>query len=209
MISLSDELTGLVKAADGKAMSVGQILDHLKDRGHALFIIVIIAPFLLLPTTFGLSAPMGTAVAIIGFCIMIGRTPWLPGFLLRKQFPYEALERVAGRAARMSARVEKLSRPRLGILLWPGIINFAGLELVIWGLLMAVPGPNNVFAFMITLVAFGLLMRDGLFLLTAHVLTMIAPLLVWLYWDWIAGIFGETWHFMQNMIGKFTALFGA
>lgn len=198
MTNLSQELEGLRRAADGKPMSVGRMLDHLQDRGPAMFMIALMAPFLLLPTTFGLSAPMGFAVAILGFCQLIGRKPWLPAFILRKEFPYEALDKVIGRAAKMSAWVEKIARVRLRFFLWPGPINIIGLWLIVWGLLMALPGPNNVFAFMITLFCFGLLMRDGMLLLLGHVLTLITPVLVWVFWDQIAMIFEKTWGFIEN-----------
>ena len=184
--SLSEELAELVTAADGQPMTIAQILHHMRDRGYLMFVVVITLPFLLLPTTFGLSAPMGFAVALIGLCIAIGREPWLPGFILRKQFPYEGLQGMANRAAGVARRVEKVARPRLTVMLWPGLRHLAGLNLAFWSLLMAVPGPNNVFAFMMLLLAFGLLMRDGLLLLAAHVLTVLIPVLLWVFWTAIS-----------------------
>lgn len=204
MTSLSEELRALVDAADGKPMSVGQILDRLKDRGHAMFIVIVMAPFLLLPTTFGLSAPMGFAVAIIGFCIMIGRTPWLPRFIQRKEFPYESLVKLMGPMTRLSRFVEKISKPRLGVFLWPGFINLVGLWLIVWGLLMALPGPNNIFAFMLTLFAFGLVMRDGALILLGHVLTLIAPVLAYIFWDEIWGFISSTWEKVQGLFSLIT-----
>lgn len=201
MRSLSEELRALVEAADGKAMSVARILDHLQDRGSNLFIVVVTLPFLLLPTTFGLSAPMGAAVAILGLCQAIGRRPWLPQRLLRKEFPFESLQRTMERAARVSAWIEKISRPRLAFMLWPGVASLAGIGLIVWGLLMAVPGPNNVFAAMILLYAFGLLMRDGLLLLVGHVLTFSAPILAIVFWDSIAGFVMELWDKFAGLLG--------
>ena len=195
MSPLSDELRELLEKADGQAMTLGRILDELQGRGHMMFIIVIIGPFLFLPTTFGLSAPIGLAIAIIGLCMLVHVRPWLPGFILRKNFPYEGLSKVVGRAAKLADRVQKLARPRLGVMFWPGLINLTGVELTIWALLMALPGPNFLFAFMITLIAFGLLMRDGVFLLLAHVLTFITPVMVWIYWTPI-------WAFIQEYAGK-------
>jgi hypothetical protein len=200
MKSLSDELLDLQQQADGKGMAMGEILDRLKDRGHMMFIIVIIGPFLFLPTTFGLSAPIGLAIAIIGLCITIGIKPWLPGFILRKEFPGEGLDKILGRAARMSTKVERLAKPRLGIMLWPGLLNLTGLELTLWALLMALPGPNFLFAFMITLIAFGLLMRDGVLLLLAHILTLISPVLVWIYWAPIKHFSVESWEKMLDLV---------
>jgi len=202
MSSLSEELLNLQKLADGKGMKLGEILDHLKDRGHMMFIIVIIGPFLFLPTTFGLSSPIGLAIAIIGLCITIGLKPWLPGFILRKEFPGEGLDKILTRAAKLSAKVESLARPRLGVMLWPGLLNLAGLELTLWALLMALPGPNFLFAFMITLIAFGLLMRDGILLLLAHILTLISPVLVWIFWTPIKDFSVETWTKMIDLLQK-------
>ncbi len=193
MRSLSEELRALVEVADGGPMSVAQILDHLQDRGSNLFIVVITTPFLLLPTTFGLSAPMGVAVAILGFCQAIGRRPWLPQWLLKKEFPFESLRKTMERAAKFSSWVEKVSKPRLAFMLWPGVASLAGIGLIIWGLLMGLPGPNNVFAAMILLYAFGLLMRDGLLLIVAHVLTFSAPVLAIIYWDKIVEVFTGMW----------------
>jgi len=199
--SLSDELRGVVAAADGKPMSVGQILDHLQDRGTDLFIIIVSFPFILLPTTFGLSAPIGLAVAILAGCQMLGRRPWLPKFIMRREFPFESLQKTLNGAAKWSARVERIARPRLTFLLWPGFNKLAYFNLIIWGLLLGCPGPNNLFAAMILLLAFGLLMRDGLLLLIAHVLTFTAPILAFIYWDSIVAIFMATW---DKVAGLFT-----
>ncbi len=200
MLSLSAELGRLVDAAEGRAMSVARIIDHLEDRGSNLFIIIITTPFLLLPTTFGLSAPMGLAVAILGFCQMIHRKPWLPQRLLRREFPYESLRNTMARAAKFSSYVEKVSKPRLAFMLWPGVGSFAGLGLIVWGLLMGLPGPNNLFAAMILLYAFGLLMRDGLLLILAHILTFSAPILTIIYWDQISAFIMDTYHKMAGMV---------
>lgn len=166
-----------------------------------MFIIVIIGPFLFLPTTFGLSAPIGLAIAIIGLCLTIHIKPWLPAFILRKSFPSEGLEKILERAARLSARVEKIAKPRLGVMLWPGLLNLAGFELTLWALLMALPGPNFVFAFMITLIAFGLLMRDGVLLLIAHVLTFISPVLVFIFWTEITQFTVTYWQKIMERLG--------
>lgn len=208
MTPLNEELTNLLKVADGQTMTLGRILDELADRGHAMFILVVIGPFIFLPTTFGLSAPVGIAIAIIGLCMLIHIKPWLPDFILRKQFPYEGLEKVVGRAVRMSNRVQKIAKPRLGIMLWPGPINLTGFELTIWALLMALPGPNFLFAFMIALIAFGLLMRDGVFLLVAHILTFISPVLVWIFREPIWAFTLEMWDKMQYYWGKLSAMLG-
>ena len=59
MSSLSEELLNLQKLADGKGMKLGEILDHLKDRGHMMFIIVIMMLLRALKTAQKMSEGVG------------------------------------------------------------------------------------------------------------------------------------------------------
>src|SRR5262245_17247201 len=84
---ISAELEGLLKAADQKPMSLAAIATHLKERGWALLVLFLAAPFPI-PNIPGLSVPFGVAIALIGWAFMMRRKPWLPERIMRTTLEY-------------------------------------------------------------------------------------------------------------------------
>ena len=103
---ISAELRSLLPAAEGKAMSLEQIASHLKERGWALLVLFLAAPFPI-PNIPGLSVPFGIAIGLIGWAFMFRRRPWLPQFVMRTTLQYSTLERVVPFIARLMERMER------------------------------------------------------------------------------------------------------
>ena len=90
---ISASLKGLLDAANGQAMSLGQIEAHLKDRGYALLVLFLAAPFPI-PNIPGLSVPFGIAIGLIGIAFMLRRRPNLPKFILRQTLEFSTLQKL-------------------------------------------------------------------------------------------------------------------
>lgn len=184
---LSDELHGLVAHAAGRSLTLGEVIEVMGERGHALVMAVLAFPFLLPVPTMGLSAPAGFAIAVVGLCVAANVRPWLPGPLARKSIAFETLSSVAGHAERLAGRMEKLLKPRLGVMMWPGMHVLLGLGLAMSGFALGLPIPlplaNAIPAAAILLYCAGLLERDGLFVVAGHAMVAVFLGLAWLLWD--------------------------
>lgn len=177
MTRFSDELTHLLKVARGRSLTLGQTLDMLRERGDAMFLILITIPFVIPLPAFGLSTPVGIAVALMGICVFRGTRLWLPRKLRDRTLSFTALERVTKAARWLISPFEKFMRPRWPIFFWPGMIHLIGIELIIAGGALALPlpiiGTNFIFAIVILPLALGLLERDGLFVLIGHMIVLL------------------------------------
>ena len=152
----------------GEPLTLGEILDRTAHAGFgflACFLALVSIPF------FGLSAPFGLAIAVLGAELVIGRTiPWLPGFLRRRKIPPRALRWLANKLASMTSRIERFVRPRLPRMASGRVV---GLALVVQGIGLAlpipIPGSNWVFIAPIIVYALGLLEGDGVLVALGHV----------------------------------------
>ncbi len=200
---ISADLRTLLDAAKGQPMSLGEIEQHLKDRGYALLVLFLAAPFPI-PSIPGLSVPFGLAIMFIGIAFMLRRRPWLPGFILRKKVEFATLQKVIGFVSRLMERLERRMKPRLRFLVaGPVMTSLFGLSIVSGGFFLALPLPipltNAAPALSIIFLITGFLCRDGLMVVIGHALGLAAwaYLTAWisfgaylvpkfrLLWEWI------------------------
>ena len=197
---ISADLTSLLDAADKQAMSLGQIETHLKERGYALLVLFLAAPFPI-PTIPGLSVPFGIAICLIGWAFMLRRRPRLPRFVLKTKVEFSILEKVVTFAARLMQRLEVHMKPRLKFLVkGPVMTSFIGLGIFSGGFFLALPLPipltNGPPALSIIFLVVGMLCRDGVMVTIGYLLGVAswAYLLLCIYfgshlWDIIKGWF--------------------
>jgi hypothetical protein len=184
---ISGELKGLLTAADGKAMSLEQIALQLKERGWALLVLFLAAPFPI-PNIPGLSVPFGVAIGLIGWAFMVRRKPWLPQFVMRTTLEFATLQRVVPFIARFMERLERWTRPRMKwMVMGPVNVSLIGLGILSGGFFLALPLPipltNGPPALSIIFLVVGWLCRDGLMLIVGYILGVAAwvYLGIWLY----------------------------
>ena len=184
---ISADIHSLLDLAKGRALSLGEIEAHLKDRGYALLVLFLAAPFPI-PGIPGLSVPFGIAILLIGVAFMLRRRPRLPGFILRKKVAFSTLQKVIPFVARLMERLERRMRPRLKFLIaGPVMTSLFGLGIVSGGFFLALPLPipltNAPPALSIIFLITGVLCRDGLMVLLGHALGIAAwaYLAVWIY----------------------------
>lgn len=187
MEPISADLTSLLEAANQQAMSLAQIESHLKERGYALLVLFLAAPFPL-PTIPGLSVPFGIAICLIGVAFMIRRRPRLPQVVLRTKLEFATLQKVVPFAARLMQRLEVYMKPRLKFLVkGPVMTSLIGFGIVSGGLFLALPLPipltNAPPALSIIFLVVGMLCRDGVMVVIGYLLGIAswAYLLLWIY----------------------------
>jgi hypothetical protein len=181
---LSEDLRELLREADGRSRTVGELEEILKGRGFSLFLLLLALPFAFPIGIPGLSIPFGIVIMLLGVRITFGMKPSLPGFILRREVKYSLLEKIVGFGLKLCTKMEKLIRPRMHFLQrWPGMINLIGLAVASGGFLLSLPLPplipfsNTIPALSVILLAAGLVERDGLLVLFGHLLNVGA----WIY----------------------------
>lgn len=198
---LADDLQALLDDADGKPITLGRMLSVLGDRGHAVLIIILTAPFLVLPIP-GISTAFGAAIFILGLCVTLGIRPWLPGFIARRELSHDKLVRLVGGVERVLKKFERVVKPRLSMLTSKAWHWLIGVSLCAAAVALALPIPipwNNVPpAIVLMLLAFGLLERDGVLLMIGHVANIALWIGIYLLGDFLIQMLQKAWHMVAG-----------
>ena len=200
--ALDDEAAAAASSTErGKThISVGDIVDRSANAGFGLLIALL---GLLAIPFFGLSTPFGLAIALCGAQMLVGKhRPWLPGIVRRRQLSLSMLDRVAGLLLRRTTWLRRITKRRgERFLAGPGWI-FIGLGLTVQALALAlplpIPGSNMIFLIPILIYAIGVLERDAVLIVVAHVTTLVNVVLLIVFgrlvlevlqrvWTWVAG----------------------
>ena len=165
--------------------------------GVLLFISTIPA-FIPIPGVAG--ALSGPLVVLVGLHLLIlMRKPWLPEFVARRGPQRSTLIRFDRAGDRWLRWLEKLVRPRMTAMIdHPVATVFTGLQLVLLGILLALPIPftNFMFAGLLLVYALALLERDGALMLLAwaagvvaiYVFGAVSGNLAAMLWAWVASL---------------------
>ena len=81
---LSADLETLHTRLKDQALTLGELKQALQGRGTAVLLILLALPFCFIAIP-GLSTPFGIAIGLIGACMVLGREPWLPQFIMRRR----------------------------------------------------------------------------------------------------------------------------
>lgn len=170
---LSEDLAAIVQEFQRETVTLRELIDQLRGRGHVLLILLLALPFSTPVPLPGLSTPFGLVIALIGLRLALGQKPWLPARLLDTALPPKLFVNVLAAARKILRGFELLLRPRLPWLTGSRtLLQLHALPIFLAALLLLLPLPvpfsNLLPAFSILLLAAGLLERDGLFLLAGH-----------------------------------------
>lgn len=170
---LSEELAALnARFAEGP-LTLGEAILVLQGRAWTLVLILLALPFITpVPLPF-LSTPFGLTIGLISLRLALGQRPWLPARLLAKPLPPGFFGRLLKFSARVLRLLEKLLRPRLSWLAdTPSLARVHALAMLVAASVLLLPLPvpfSNAFpAWLILLVAGGLLERDGLAIIAGY-----------------------------------------
>ena len=123
----------------GKSLSLAELKQALKGRGSAMLLVVLALPFCFVAIP-GLSTPFGIAISLIGACLLIGREPWLPRFIMRRRLSSARLAQLLTGATKLARELEKFVRPRLAFLhIGPGMRRLIGVGIITAGLALMLP----------------------------------------------------------------------
>ena len=164
-------LDGYTVGDPDEILTLQALLAGLGRRAYGMLLFVATLPaFIPIPIGGAISGPL---VVLIGLQLLWGRQrPWLPRFIATRGPHRHALARFDRLVSPWLARLERLVRPRLPVLLHSRASRiFTGLLLVLLGLLLALPIPltNYLFGALLLLFALAMLERDGALMLAAWI----------------------------------------
>ena len=189
----SDIIARVARENQSNMVTVGELLDALKDRSFGVIIIFFALPNVIVP----ISWVLGTPILLLTVQMVMGRqTPWLPEFMKRQEISGDTFAKIASYVVTYLAKIEKWLKPRWGFLTTNTMERFIGLYLTFLTIVLLVPIPfgNALPAFGIAIVAAGLIEKDGMAIVVGSLIglagTLYIVLLVGGIWTAIKAIFG-------------------
>lgn len=162
-------IADLAQAHAGRDITLGTIVDQLDEQAFGLLIFLLAIPCLVpgLPGAQLIAVP----IFLLALQLAAGRhEPWLPRRALAAVVKAPWLASTAGFATKRLRWTERLSRPRLGFAATGLAERLAGLVIALAAVTIMLPITNTIPSLAITLMAVGLLQRDGLFTLAGAAL---------------------------------------
>ena len=184
---LTDDLSALAERTGDRPTTIGELLEALEERGTAVLIILMAAPFVLPIPLPGLSMLFGAVIAVLGLRLGFGRKPWLPRFLLRRPIQPSTLASIVRSVERVARPIERMLRPRWLYLCSGAMHAAAGVAIAVCALLMfppfPMPGMNALPCLAIIFFALGLMESDGIAVVAGYVVLVISYAYLYLWWD--------------------------
>jgi hypothetical protein len=144
-------------------LTIREIRDSMDERGFGLLILILAIPCLV-PALYGVPQVIGVPILLLALQILFGREePWLPETILKRRVSKAWLDRMADFAANRMRWFEQLSRPRLTLLACGPGERVAAVMMVVATVTIIIPFTNTVPSVALTLMAVGLIERDGVF----------------------------------------------
>lgn len=168
---LAQLLRRLADDGAGDGLTVAEIRDRLDERAYGLLVLILAIPCLV-PGLYGVPQVVGIAIIILAFQLFCGREePWLPRWFLKLRAKASWLEGMADFTEKRLGWLERLSRPRLTLFsVGPGE-RFAAVFMILATLTIVLPMTNTIPSVALSLLAVGLIQRDGLFVLAGAAVT--------------------------------------
>jgi hypothetical protein len=191
--TFSQMLTDAVGQSSGEYITIAQLIAGIKTQALALLLIMFALPNIL-PSPPGTTTIFGAPLVLLTLQMALGREVWLPRLVLDRAVPRAGLLSILSKAQPYFARVERLLRPRLLMLTRPAAQRGLGALMVVLSVAIMLPIPlaNTGPSIAITLIAIGLIERDGAFILAGIAAAIgAAVLVVTIYWTLIALAIGQ------------------
>lgn len=156
----SDIVARVARENQADTISVGQLVEALSDRSFGVIIILFALPNAIIPIAWVL----GTPILIFAVQLVLGRQkPWVPAFMSRQKISRETFNKIADYVVRYLSMMEKWLKPRWSWLTSDAAERVIGLWMVFLVLILLVPVPfgNAMPAFAISIIAAGLIEKDG------------------------------------------------
>lgn len=178
-LPLSLVLLALANDTTRERIRILDLFTALGDRAIGALMFVFAVPNVV-PVPPGVSTVLGTPLIFLAAQLMTGRGPWLPAVVAQRSLSREDFARLMDRVLPWLMRGEKLLRPRLGGWVRPPMEYLVGAICLLLALVLVLPIPlgNTLPALAISVLALGVLERDGLWVIAGCVAAAVASTVV-------------------------------
>lgn len=198
-LMLSQLLRRLADDTTRERIAVGDLLQVLGDRAIGALLFIFAVPNIL-PMPPGTSAVLGAPLVFLAAQLAFGMRPWLPGVISRRSMSRADFHGMLRRVIPWLERAEKLLRPRISVLTLPAAEYVLGLLCLLLATVLVLPIPlgNMLPALSISLLALGLLERDGCAIVAGLVAAAASAVVV----------SGVVWGVLQGIVFMFAKVLG-
>jgi hypothetical protein len=177
--ALSQILQQLADDAGRERISVGDLLAALSDRALGALLFVFACPNAL-PALPGTSVILGAPLVLLAAQLAFKRRPWLPGFIAKRSMSRTDFQTLVGRICPWLQRAEKMLRPRASAWALPPMEYLVGAVCLLLAIVVLLPIPlgNMLPALAISMLALGILERDGYWIVGGLTMAAAAAVLV-------------------------------
>lgn len=177
--TLSAMLFTMAQDESRERIAVSDLLAALGDRALAALLFVFAVPNVI-PVPPGTSAILGAPLVFLAAQLTLGRRPWLPAVIANRTIARSDFATLVWRVGPWLARAEKLLRPRAVALALPPTEYLVGLVCLLMAVVLVLPVPlgNMLPALAISLMALGILERDGLWILAGLATAAVSAVVV-------------------------------
>ncbi len=196
---LSAILLAIASAQDKDRISIGDLLEALKRRALGALMFIFAVPNAL-PMPPGVSAILGAPLLFLTVQLMLGMQPWLPKLITNRSLTRVEFERVVIKVSPWLKRAEAIMRPRLTFLAHRPFIHVSGFVCFVMAVILFLPIPlgNMLPSIAISIIALGLLERDGIWILIGLGTAAIATVIVWgVFWAILFGAIYVATNFLN------------
>lgn len=180
--SFSDVLRSLADAADpGERISFGTLLDALHDRAFGALMLVFAAPNVIPIPIPGISTLLSAPLLYLAAQLMLGHDrPWLPRWIAERSISALDFEAMVDRILPWVIKAERMLKPRLDLLTNPAAERLIGAICLGLAIILFFPIPlgNMLPGLAISLLALGILEKDGVFVAVGSVLAVLSVVIV-------------------------------
>jgi hypothetical protein len=198
---ISEVLQDVTTGSSDPHITMRQIALKLEDRGFGFLLLFIALPNLIPGGIPLISTILGLPLLWISVQMLLGMArPRFPGWIANRRMGRSGLKKVITKLVPMMQKLEKLLHPRLTWACHRGGERAAGIVVALLAIILILPIPlgNMLPAFMIVIIALGLIEHDGVVLLFGVICGLAV---VALY----AGVVGKIlWHigeYAVNLMG--------
>ncbi len=174
MHSISDIFEKIDSELTRDKISIADLLEAVHERGFGMLILILSIPMALpVPVPPGINILLASPLILLTAQQAIGRhTIWLPKWMLGKTIKRTKLSSMIKTIIPWSRRLEKLTKPRLEFITLGMFSRLIGILGMIMALAICIPLPltNTVPSLGIALMSVGVIMRDGLAVLSGAII---------------------------------------
>ena len=160
-------------------VSVSDLMRAMDARAVAALILLFALPNVV-PTPPGTSSILGLPLLYLTAQMMLGKLPWLPAIIADRSMTRNDFNSFVGRVTPLLARAERLLKPRLLFITSVTGEKIIGGLCLLLAIVLAMPIPlgNMLPAFAISLMALGVLERDGLWVVLGVIVGALSMVIV-------------------------------